>query len=65
MAGDYRVESCRKLPGTSVKAGAKSAVEPILKLGLHHPEFTSDPEMEVVTFDAGVFGASQLKLRRT
>ncbi|MCF2720403.1 hypothetical protein [Paenibacillus sp. 203] len=65
MAGDYRVESCRKLPGTNVKAGAKSAVEPILKLGLHQSEFTSDLEMEVVTFDAGVFGASQLKLRRT
>ncbi|CAH1191948.1 MULTISPECIES: hypothetical protein [Paenibacillus] len=65
MAGDYRVESCRKLPGSRVRVGVKSAVEPILKLGLHQSEFTSDLEMEVITFDAGVFGASQLKLRRT
>jgi len=65
IAGDYRVESCRKLPSTSVRVGAKSAVEPILKLGLHQSEFTSNREMEVVTFDAGVFGTSQLKLRRT
>ncbi|MNC79740.1 hypothetical protein D3C75_1323050 [compost metagenome] len=65
MAGDYRVESCRKLPGTRVSVGMKSAVEPILKLGLHQSEFTSDLGMEVITFDAGVFGASQLKLQRT
>ncbi|WP_146113474.1 hypothetical protein [Paenibacillus sp. PCH8] len=63
--GDYRVESCRKLPGTRARVGAKSAVESILKLELHQSEFTNDQELEVVTFDAGVFGTSQLKLRRT
>ncbi|WP_189032365.1 hypothetical protein [Paenibacillus albidus] len=67
MAGEYRIESCRKLSGIRDQVGEKSAVEPILKLRLHQTELTNDPEMEVVNvfFKAGVFGASELKLRRT